>query len=567
MLCELAIKNFAIIDDLRIRFDEGLTVLSGETGAGKSIIINAVNLLLGSRASARLIRKGAEKAELEAHFQIPPKSATAKKIIENDFDTGAGLTIRRIISANDRHRVYINGRLSTMQQLTEFTENLASISGQHAHQRLLAADQHLLLLDQFAGHLRLRDEIIHLFNKMQPLLQKLERLRKRRRRQDEERELLQFQKTEIEAAEIQPDEDTALENERTRLKHAAQLYETVFNSIEALYDAPGSIYERLSDIGNSLGKAARIDPALDPVNAHINTLCFNMEAPLEQLRDYLQSLQIDDDRLDAVEERINVIQRLKRKYGGSLATVFEKRHEIEDALGAIETLTDQIEQSETELNALYQELSKNVQTISAKRHKAATRLAASVEKELAALKMPRSRFQVALSTQAAPKDASPYLTVEGCALDETGFDRAVFMIAPNVGEDLKPLAAIASGGELSRVVLALKAIIAQSDAVETVIFDEVDAGIGGSVAEVVGKKLGALAAYHQIICITHLPQIAKFARHHFQISKNERNGRTTTHITPLDGDQRVEELARMLGGENLTETTLAHARELLQEDQ
>ncbi len=566
MLQELAIRNFAIIEDLRIQFASGLTVLSGETGAGKSIIINAVNLLLGSRATADLVRKGAEKAELEAHFRIDPGSSIARTLEANDFSADAELIIRRLISAKDRHRIYINGRLATIQQLVAITTNLASISGQHAHQSLLIPDQHLFVLDQFGALMPLRNEITQLYHKLLPLLRSLKDLETRRKRQAEEMELLAFQKQEIESAAIQPDEDRLLEQERIRLKNAALLYQTAFQSIEGLYDGSDSIFERLSGLKNDLEKAGRIDSSLAPILTDMAGSLYGLEDLVEKLRNYLRTLEADGGRLEEVEKRLAELQQLKRKYGGTLESVAAKLQEIQSSIAWIDTLGDQIDQVRKDLDSVYGQLTVLLPDISQKRAKAAAVLSKKVEQELAELKMPQARFQVVVQSVAASSqpDSSPYLCIDGKPIDATGFDQAVFFIAPNPGEDLKPLAAIASGGELSRVVLALKAILSKNDMVETVVFDEVDAGIGGGTAETVGKKLAALAEHHQVICITHLPQIAKFGRHHFRISKRTESGRTCTEIIPLDEQQRVTELARMLGGENLTETTLAHARELLE---
>ncbi len=566
MLHELTIRNFAIIDDVRIVFSDGLTVLSGETGAGKSIIINAVNLLLGSRATAGLVRKGAEKAELEAHFIITPGSDISRLLNENDLGMDGELIIRRVISASDRHRIYVNGRQSTIQQLMTITQNIASISGQHAHQGLLVSDQHLLILDQFGGLMPIRNDIGKCYNALLPLLRLLKDFERRQHRQGDEKELLWFQKNEIETAAILTNEDVLLEQERTRLRHGAQLHQTVFSSLEALYDAPDSIFERLSTVKNDLEKASRLDQSLTPIIADIDSHRYGLEDPIGKLRQYLHSLETDGGRLEEVENRLNTLQQLKRKYGGTLEAVAAKLQDIHSSLQSYDSLTDQIVQTQQEIDGIYAQLSTLVREISQKRETCATLLSTKVEHELTDLKMPHTRFQIAIEHPAVDPQsasASPYLCVDGKLVDATGFDRVTFMIAPNQGEDLKPLAAIASGGELSRVVLAVKAILSKTDLVETIIFDEVDAGIGGGTAEVVGKKLAALSTQHQVICITHLPQIAKFGNHHFLISKTIENGRTCTDIVPLDDGQRVTEIARMLGGETLTRTTLAHARELL----
>ncbi|MBT8349664.1 MAG: DNA repair protein RecN, partial [Deltaproteobacteria bacterium] len=530
MLQELIIRNFAIIDDLTINFSGDLTVLSGETGAGKSIILNAVNLLLGSRANATLIRTGAEAAELEALFQIAPESDVANIMERLGYDASEGLLVRRFISRNDNNRIYINGRLSTMHILSSITENLASISGQHAHQGLLKEDQHLLILDQFGGLISLREEVSQCFHEILPLLEKLQDLTSLNEKQTERIELLEFQKKEITQASIALEEDADLTKEHTILKNSEALYQAVNGTIEELYSAQGSIVERLIEVKKNLDKAGRIDSQLIISAEGVASATFNLEDAVENLRTYLKTIQVDEKRLEAVEDRIDTLQRLKRKYGGSINAVLKHLASISQELAEIENLSGTIADTEKELSRLHKKFVQIAEALSDQRKETAKTLADKVVTELDSLEMSKTRFQISLKNIPADEEAPSHLTINGNLLTETGLDRATFLIAPNIGEALKPLANIASGGVLSRVVLAMKAILAETDSVETVVFDEVDAGIGGSVAEVVGKKLSSLADHHQIICITHLPQIAKFAKQHFSISKSVSDGRTTTSI-------------------------------------
>ena len=563
MLKELSIRNFAIIDDLQIEFSEGLTVLSGETGAGKSIILNAVNLLLGTRASADLVRTGAEKAELEALFKISADSNVAGIMSANGYDPSEGLLIRRLILRSDTNRAYVNGRLATIGLLTTITENLASISGQHAHQGLLKEDQHLLILDQFGGLMTLRRKVYEAYHQILPLIDELKRLESVRQRQDEHLELLTFQKKEIVAADLAAGEDKELEQERLRLKNAETLYQTVYGGIEELYGASGSVMERLLEVKKNLENAGRIDSQLKSFAESLATAAYQIEDLTGELRGHLNLIMMDDQRLEAVEERLDAVNRLKRKYGGSLEAVFARLETIENELSRVESIDAQIQKVEAKLGKLNDTLTRRTLELSQKRTRTAKDLGIKVVAELASLKMPQTEFQAVLQPIPADDKTNPYLTAKKHMITETGIDRATFMIAPNPGEALKPLASIASGGELSRVVLALKAILAATDAVETIVFDEVDAGIGGVTAEVVGRKLSELAGHHQVICITHLPQIAKFGEHHFSISKHVAKGRTLTAIQPLTREGRYREIARMLGGEEITKTTLDHARELL----
>jgi len=563
MLRELSIRNFAIIDDLRIGFEDGLTILSGETGAGKSILVNAVNLLLGSRATAAFVRTGAESAELEAFFDIPPDAEAAKIMAENELDPSEGLLVRRIIAVNNRHKIYINNRLSTLRLLTEITENLASISGQHAHQGLLDESGHLDILDQFGDLLPLRGRVKDRHAAVQPLISRLEKLRRTRERQAEQMELLSFQQSEIEAAAIQENEDEELERELTILKNGEMLFEAVHGAVEALYASPGAVVERMVEIRKALEKAGEVDSALQPPAEGLADAAFRVEDVVETLRGYIDRIETDESRMATVEERLVALQKLKKKYGGSLAAVQAHLESVKRRLSEVENIDDEIAAAETKLDGAREDLLQTAEKLSSQRAKVAESLGGKVESELASLRMANSRFAVALSPLPATEATSPWLTDGDRAVSETGFDRAAFQIAPNVGEALKPLSEIASGGELSRVVLALKAILAAVDAVGTVIFDEVDAGIGGGTAEIVGRKIAALSAHHQVLCITHLPQIARFGDRHFRIQKSVVNGRTRTDIAPLSHEERVNELARMLGGVELTPATLEHAREMV----
>ena len=539
--------------------------MSGETGAGKSIIINAVNLLLGSRATSKLVRTGADSAELEACFDVTSGGGIARIMESQGFHPSEGLIVRRVISRNDRHKVYINGRLATMQQLSDMTENLASISGQHAHQGLLKEDQHLLILDQFGGLLKLREAVYRNYHAIVPLIKRLEELKRKKNRQQDHLELLAFQKREIEDAGLLPDEDQQLELEKKKLKNSEVLFQSLYQVIEMLHDGQGSVNELLAGTGKVLDQVGAIDPCLDEKSEKIREFIYGLEDVTTELRQYTDTIQTDAGRLEQVEDRLDFIIRLKRKYGGTLEAVFDHLAMVEKELQDTGNPDEKIAEVEKELLRLHQDTIIIAGELSAKRKQVAEKLSRKVESELSDLKMPQTEFHILLESISSNPETSPYLSDNGNLLAETGFDNARFLLSPNIGEAVKPLADIASGGELSRVVLALKTILAKTDSVETVVFDEVDAGIGGSVAEVVGKKLVSLARTHQVICITHLPQIAKFGEHHYKIAKAVSKGRTQTGVTPLAPHERVEEIARMLGGEKITQVTRDHATEMLQQ--
>jgi DNA repair protein RecN (Recombination protein N) len=563
MLQELSIRQFAIIDDIRISFEDGLTILSGETGAGKSIIINAVNLILGSRASEKMIRTGAKSAEVEALFRVEPDSSVAQSMETHGFSNSDGLLIRRIVSRSDRHRVYINGRLSTMQVLKTLTQHMASISGQHAHQGLLKEDQQLLILDQIGGLLPLRKEVHEAFHRLLPLIRQYHKFIQSKDRQREQLELLRFQQQEIQVASIVVGEDAELEQEIARLKNAEMLLEVIHNSIDSLYSASGAVVERIMEVGKRLAHASRIDAELESSSEALSESAYKVEDVVATLRAYLGRVQVDQGRLEAAEERMDLLVRLKRKYGKTLQDIIEKKATIEQALTQVANLSGKISESHKALIDLQARTGALCEQLSKKRQVAARHLSRMAETELATLKMNQTRFQVSLIPVASSPEPEPFLLYGDRLMTETGFETARFLIAPNIGEALKPMSDIASGGELSRIILALKAILAQTDAVETIIFDEVDAGIGGTVAEVVGNKLAKLSRFHQVICITHLPQIARFGNHQFKIAKQIVDQRTATTIHQLTHDERINEIARMLAGENVTAKTLAHASEMM----
>ena len=565
MLSELAIRNFAIIDDLRIQFEDGMTVMSGETGAGKSIIIQAVNLLLGGRAASRMIRTGCDTAEVEALFHPPRQSAPARRMEALGLRVEDGLLVRRIIARNGNHRTYIAGRLATVQELATLTDQLATISGQHAHQRLLDEAFHLEILDRHAGLDPLRMKVAEQVEAIETVLSERNRLIREQGRLEAEAELIAFQKKEIEEADLKENEDALLEAERNKLRHAETLMQDLSTAIGMLYAAEGAITEQLATIGKHIEKASRLDGTLSESRDAASALSIQCEDLAENLRQYVAALEIDPTRLDDIEARLHLISRLKKKYGGSLPAISDHLEDLHRQSRDLGDIPERIDALEADLDQKAEGLRRTARTLSEKREQAASRLGKSVERELADLKMKGTRFFVKLSPNPAGSSPPCWLLDGNARILPTGSEGAAFLIAPNVGETEKPLAKIASGGELSRVVLSVKSILAKSDSVGLVVFDEADAGIGGSVAEAVGRKMALLSRFHQVVCITHLPQIAKFGIHHHRIEKRVRKGRTHTVIYPLDTEGRTRELARMLGGEVISDTTLEHARELLED--
>jgi len=554
MLLELRIKNFAIIDELNLFFSKGFNILTGETGTGKSIILNAVHLLLGDRATEEWIRSSEEEASVDALFDISGNLEIKERIKEKaPHLRGAGeedsLLIRRVISRSSRGKVLINGNLATLGVLSEVGEGLLSIYGQHEHQSLQRVETHIDILDDFGGLLGLREEFQKQHQEFVSLSEEVGRIHAEKERRAKERELMAFQSKEIEASGIQIGEEESLKEERTILTHAKKLMDFAQVSEETLYSEEGSAIERIQKILNQGREMAAIDPSLSqPLKALESTL-IQLEEIALALRDYSRRVEVNPIRLDEIENRLEEIDRLKRKYGSTAEEVLSFKHRIDEELESFTSDEEKLSQLEGRLKPLRQTVIDLGTRLSEERKKVALELKKSVEKELNSLGMKKTIFEIHI-------DLLP--------LSLKGVDRVEFLISPNVGEEVKPLAKIASGGELSRIMLAMKRILAKVGGRQVLIFDEVDSGIGGAMAEVVGKKLRELSRHHQVICVTHLPQIACFADQHHSVRKEVKAGRTITLVDRLDKESIVDEIARMLGGVKVTEKTRAHAKEMIE---
>ena len=565
MLSELAIKNFAIIDDIRISFKHGFSVLTGETGAGKSIIIGAVNLLLGSRASTDIVRAGCKNAELEAFFDIDDNSEASTILDEQGIDSSDGLIIRRVISSSGKSRVFINSRQSTLDLLKQVTHNLAGISSQHAHQGLLKEENHLDILDEFAGTTGLKNEVRNLYQTIIPLKRKIRELTQTLDTKRKEQDFLEFQIKEIYDAAILDNEDEDLEKKRQTLLNASKIFEAVNHSIHEIHDREGSIIERLSFLRNDMEKVSIVDEGLEKITGQLSSTLFDLQDITSELRDFSSTIDLDPASLEMADQRLDLISRLKRKYGGTLDTLFYEYEAMQKKLSHTTEIEKQITIFEKDIKQGLKKISQKAKELSTLRKTAGKKLSKLAKNELDALEMGKARFEVAFSAQTT-RDAEDIATAGGEKIWSNGMDKVSFLLSPNPGETLKPLVKIVSGGELSRIVLALKAVLSKNQSLETLIFDEVDAGIGGATSEKVGLKLKQLSQKHQVICITHLAQIAKYAANQFRISKDVINGRTFTTIVPLDEETaRIEEIARMIGGTNISKTTLTHAKELLEQ--
>jgi DNA repair protein RecN (Recombination protein N) len=553
MLRFLQVRDFAIVERIDVEFGPGMTVLTGETGAGKSILIDALGLVLGERGSSQLLRQGAARAEFSAGFDLSALAAAREWLLERSLDDDENCLLRRVIGNDGRSRAWINGNAVPLQQLKELGELLVDIHGQHFHQSLGRRSVQRDLLDYYGGLSELRLETEQAFSSWQSIAGRLRHLLDDESDRGTRVDLLKFQLQELDALGLEPGEHEELLAERLRLQHGGKLAEGALSALQALYDSEaGNAYNLTSDAGRALGSLVAVDPSLGPIADLVESAGIQIAEAAEQLQRYAERIDLDPARRDAVEERLAVVQTLARKHrveAGELPTIRERLAEelalLEDASGLGPRLEQEMEKARSAYISLAEKLT-------AGRRAAAKSLAAKVSAAMHGLGMPGGRFAVVLDSLAAT-DARAH-----------GMDDVRFEISANPGQQVQPLATIASGGELSRMGLAIQVIVKDGSTIPTMVFDEVDAGVGGGVAEMVGRRLAELGRSRQVLCVTHLPQVASQADRHFRIAKAS-DGRTTrTWIDALEGRDRVSELARMLGGVEITEKTLAHAAEMLE---
>jgi DNA repair protein RecN (Recombination protein N) len=550
MLLELRISNFAVIESLSIHCEAGLNTLTGETGAGKSIIVGALGLLLGERASVESIRTGAQKATVEGVFDVARRKSVLELLAEQGIEADDGLLIlRREVSAEGRSRAWVNGAASTATFVGQLGRSLVDLHGQHEGQTLMRADEQRNILDAFAGASDLAGAVAAAYQDARRLHDELEDLERRRREAEQRADYLRFQVGEIESAHIKSGEEAELASESVRLEHSEELAQLASELSDALYAGDDSVSARLGEVRRTLDHLVRIDQSQADARELLDTAYYAIEELGRRFGDYAEGIEYDPARLEEVRRRQDLLYRLRSKYGPELEDVLATAAKAQDELSLVDDAAFRRQQVETALGAAQQKLQELSGTLSRQRKKAAARLQKEVMEVLPELGMASGRFEVAL-------DAHAHATAHGAEAIE-------FRIALNAGFEPRPLARIASGGELSRVMLALKTILARVDRVPTLIFDEVDAGIGGRVATQVADKLRDVAQHHQVFVITHLPQLASRASHHWLVEKVEREGTTLTRVNELKGEERVRELARMLGGDPESGVSIEHAREML----
>jgi DNA repair protein RecN (Recombination protein N) len=554
MLTELYIRNFAIIDALRMQFAAGFNVLTGETGAGKSIILDAVTLVLGGRADMTSIRAGTEAAYVEATFTINPAiQAQLAPILEQEGledEAADTLVLARELRENGRNFSRVNGRAVNLTILRDIAAPLIDIHGQGEHLSLLKPKAHLPLLDSYAGLVGERTAVTREVNQLYKIQRELASLHRDERQIAQRIDMLQFQVQEIDAAKLEPGEEDDLRMERTRLANVEQLMRHASEALALLNgvdDETPAIGDLMGQTERALTLLAKFDGEQNALLERWQGLVFQISEIAEELDDYQQELEFNPSRLNGVEERLELINLLKRKYGADIPAILAARDQAAAELDQITHSEERMAELEKEIDRYLRRIGQMAQALSQKRQAAAKRLATAVETQLADLRMAGTRFEV--DFQAEETTAGVYVGEQRLAFDQSGIDRAEFLISANPGEPLKPMVKVASGGETARLMLALKTALTAVDATPTLIFDEIDQGIGGRVGEIVGRKLWGLttAADHQVIVVTHLPQLAGYGDVHFRVMKQVNEGRTITAVHNLDGNGRIEELAAMLG--------------------
>ncbi len=571
MIETLSIHNIALIDTLELELTSGLNIFTGETGAGKSVILKAIGLVLGERASADIVRESAEFAKVEA--SVAPDDT--HPMWHTDFafsdvlDPSDVVILSRQISAKGRSRCHVNGRLVNLKQLQAIGTLLVDIHGQHEHQSLFRNETHLKFLDDFGGSSETCEQVRQIYTRLRTLQREATSLADTLAASAREKELLEFEIEELSTANVESGEDEKLADEARLLKNAETLHASANMAYQQLgSDGPGtggfgSPLERLEGAAKELTKLSELDSSLSELQARLESAIYEVEDIAAQIRQYADTVEFNQGRLDEITDRLALIAKLKRRYGNTIPEILDYYAEAEQKLETIQLGSEKQEAIQEEIRKTVEEAQRLCTALSAKRVHVAKHLSERIEKELRTLGMDKAEFQA--SVQLMPDERGVF-QIDGkrYAFRSDGMDAVEFLIAPNIGSEARPIAKIASGGEISRIMLALKTVLVQVDEVPTLLFDEIDAGIGGRVADVVGKKLKELSAFSQVICITHLPQIARFADKHFRVEKKVVGERTLITAKALTAEEQVDEITRMYGGE-ATEIGLAHARELLSE--
>jgi DNA repair protein RecN (Recombination protein N) len=549
MLNLLRVSGFALIDEVEVPLGPGLTVITGETGAGKSILVEALGLLRGGRASAEMIRAGCEEAKVEAVFELPAGWEVRERLLAEGRSVEDGLVVRRAVARSGRGRIHLGGSLASAADLASSVGKLVDITSQHDQHLLTDADSQLAILDAFAGNGSLLAEVREAYQVCSEARTELARFDADARARAEREDLLRFQLSELEQADLQPAEDEALRAERERTKGAEKFLAACTRGEEVLYSSDDAVAGRIAGVAREIAALAQLDPALLPLVETLRSAQAQVEDSAGELGRYASSIRFDPERLTEIEERLFLVGRLMRKHGGTVAAAIERREAISRELAALGSFEEGLAARRAAVDVALQKMTVLCGQISEQRRKAARVLGRRIDETLRDLGLAGARVPIVVEDRDEP--------------GPRGKDRVSFLFAPNRGEEPLPLDRIASGGELSRVMLAVKQALAKDDEALTYVFDEVDAGVGGGTAEVIGRKLKSTAAHRQVLVVTHLPQIAAFADHHVKVTKEPSKGRTTIRVAVLTDAERGVEIARMLGGASPSPEATAHADQML----
>lgn len=565
MLKSLLIKDYALIENIHVEFGKGLNIITGETGAGKSILIDAMGLLLGERASVEVVRKGSDKSVVEGIFEIEGNKKVQNLLTENEIEFSGELIVRREVSLKGTNRCFLNDTPVTLNLIKEAGDLLVDLHGQHEHQSLLRVETHIEMLDDSAGHKNLIDDYKGRYSGLNSFLGELKDLLQKENRLKEKRDLYEFQIKEIDDVSPDVNEDEKLESELKILENSERLLSTASEIYQLIYENEDSVLGRMSEIRNKLNELSKIDPSfLEKVNESESVIAILNDISAF-VRSYKDRIDIDPENLEKIRLRLGSINLLKKKYGGSLNTVLEHREKIGTEFNLAQNFSSKIESLRSEIEIVRKECGLLAKKISTSRKSAAKKVKKETEEALKTLGIPDSCFEIKIENEPADASSENFIIAEGrkYKCDSNGFDIVEFFVSTNIGEDPKPLVKVASGGEISRIMLALKSILARTDKLPILIFDEIDTGVSGRIALKVGQALKSLASFHQIIAITHLPQIAGLSDFHFAVEKKKSGERVVSSIRLLNNDERINEVAKLISGEKITEAALNGARELI----
>ncbi len=564
MLKTLHIKDYALIEQVNVEFGSGLNIITGETGAGKTILIDAMSLLLGERASTEVIRKGSDKSVVEGIFEVTNYKKVQSLLEQNEIDFHPELIIRRELSLKVSNRCFINDTPVQLSFIKELGDLLVDLHGQHEHQSLLRTETHIEYLDNCGNTEDLLRTYRWLYKTLNKLQNELKELKEKASSLKEKKDLYEFQIKEIDAVSPEEDEEEKLSEQLTVLENSEKLQQLTLEIYQGLYESEGSAYDSLVKMKNSINELSRIDKSFNETNKEYESAIAIINEVANNLRNYSSKIEFDPEKLEAIRERLGAISLLKKKYGGSVKSLLDHRKRIGEEYEIAENYSGKISELETKIKTVRENCGSNAEKLSTERKETAKKVEKDVVELLKQVGIPNSKFEVRISNTPAD-DSEDFILIKGkpFKFNPSGYNEVQFFLSTNLGEDVKPLVKVASGGEISRVMLTLKSILAKKDKLPLLIFDEIDTGVSGNIAQKVGQTLKSLSSHHQVIAITHLPQISGLADHHYAVEKIETDKRAVSRIRKLNNEERVNEVAKLMSGENITEASIKGAKELM----